>query len=82
LPPLPQSFFNSTTSLGESQVPESRGKGWSKEDASLVEEDHVREYLSKLDIRKSISPDGMHPGVLRELTYATARPFSIFKQSW
>lgn len=33
----------------------------------LVEDDQVREYLSKLDIPKSMDPDGMYPRVLREL---------------
>ena len=48
------------TGLQESQVSETRGKAWSKEDIPLVEEDQVREYLSKLDIHKSMVPDGMH----------------------
>ncbi|KAK4811992.1 hypothetical protein QYF61_022988 [Mycteria americana] len=47
--------------LCASQVPETRGEGWSKEDVPLVEEDQVREYLSKLNIHKSVGPDGMHP---------------------
>ncbi|KAK4827448.1 hypothetical protein QYF61_018169 [Mycteria americana] len=42
-----------------------RGKGWSKEGIPLVEEDQVREHLSKLDIHKSMGPDGIHPRVLR-----------------
>lgn len=33
--------------------------------------DHVREYLSQLDIQKSMGPDGMHPLL-----------FIIFDQSW
>ena len=55
------SVFTSKTSLQESQAPETRGKGWSKQYVSLVEEDQAREYLSKLDLHKSMSPDGMHP---------------------
>ncbi|GAB0185935.1 mitochondrial enolase superfamily member 1 [Grus japonensis] len=53
------SVFTSKTELQESQVPENRGKGWSKQVVPLVEEDQVRGYLSKLD--KSMGPDGMHP---------------------
>ena len=40
------SVFCSKTSLQESQAPEIRMKGWNKKDLSLVEEDHVREYLA------------------------------------
>jgi len=29
--------------------------------SSLVDEDLVREYLSKMDLHKSRGPDGMHP---------------------
>ncbi|GAB0179181.1 mitochondrial enolase superfamily member 1 [Grus japonensis] len=36
-------------------------KVWKKEDLPLVEEDQVREYLGKLNIHKSMGPDGMHP---------------------
>jgi len=39
----------------------------------LVEEDQVREYLSKLDIQMSMDHDGMHPQVLRELADVTVR---------
>ncbi|PKU46621.1 rna-directed dna polymerase from mobile element jockey- hypothetical protein [Limosa lapponica baueri] len=56
---------------------------WMKEDFPLVEEDQVREQLSKLDICKSMGPDGMHPGVLRELAEVIAGTLSIiFDRSW
>ena len=61
------SFFTGQTSLQDSQTPETRGKVWGKEDLHPVEEDQVREHLSKPDIRKSMGPDGVHPQVLREL---------------
>ncbi|KAK4829863.1 hypothetical protein QYF61_007255 [Mycteria americana] len=57
----------SPAALRESQVPETEGKSWSKEDVPLVDEDQVREYLSNLHIHKSLGPDGMYPKVLREL---------------
>jgi len=55
-----------------------RLKGWSKEDSKedvpLVEENEVREYLSKIDFHKPIGPDGMHTQVLRELSDVIMRP--------
>ena len=53
------SVFSNKTGLQESQVPETREEGWSKEDLLLVEE--VREYLQKLDLHKFMGPDGMRP---------------------
>jgi len=48
-----------------------------------VEEDQVREHLNKLDVHKSMGPEGMHPRVLRELVGVTGRSFFIvFERSW
>lgn len=48
-----------------------------------MEEDQVREYLSKLDTHKSLGPDVMHPLVLREPPEVIARPLLIIsEQSW
>jgi len=41
--------FGLKTGLQESQVPETHGKLWSKEDLPSVAEDQIREPLSKLD---------------------------------
>ncbi|KFV88061.1 RNA-directed DNA polymerase from mobile element jockey, partial [Struthio camelus australis] len=49
----------------------------------LVEEDQVRDHLGKLDIHKSMGPDGMRPRVLRELADIIARLLSIiFERTW
>ncbi|PKU42857.1 rna-directed dna polymerase from mobile element jockey-like [Limosa lapponica baueri] len=71
------SVFTSKTNLWESQVPETRRKGWSKEEVPLVDEDPVREYLSKLDIQKYMGLNGMLPQVLTELAYVISNPLSI-----
>lgn len=52
------SVFSSKTGLQKSEAPETKGKGWIKEDVPLVEKDEVREYLKTLDIYKSTGPDG------------------------
>lgn len=62
MPSMPQQ-----TSLQKFQVPEARLKGWSKEDGTLVEDDHVREYLNKLDIQKPLGPDGNHSRIYGQL---------------
>lgn len=55
------SVFTSKTGLQESQVSEARLNSCSKDDVSFVGGDWVKEYLSKLDICKSMDCDGMHP---------------------
>lgn len=47
------SVFTSQTNLQESQMPKTTRKVWNKEDVVLVEEDQIREYLSKLELKKS-----------------------------
>lgn len=59
------SVFVSMASLQECQVPDIRGKGWTREVVPLMEDHQVREYLSKLNIGKSNEPDAMPPWVLK-----------------
>ncbi|PKU31816.1 rna-directed dna polymerase from mobile element jockey-like [Limosa lapponica baueri] len=54
------SVFTVQASPQEPQTLEETETVWTKEDFPLVEEDQVRERLSKLDICKSMGPDGMH----------------------
>lgn len=82
---LKERWVSGSLSFRPSGIPGPRDqrKGWRKEDVALVEGDQVREYLSRLDIWKSIRPDGMHTWALRELADVISRPLLIiFDWSW
>ena len=55
------SVFTAKAGPQASQCPEVREKAWRKEDLPLVNEDKVRDCLSKLDTHGSMGPNGMHP---------------------
>ncbi|GAB0203755.1 mitochondrial enolase superfamily member 1 [Grus japonensis] len=77
------SVFTAKVGPQETQTLEVGEKVLRKEDLPLVEEDWVREHLGKLDIHRSMGPDGMHPRVLRELEDVIARLLAIiFERSW
>jgi len=53
--------FTGKTTGQESQVPETSGEVWRKEDPPLMEEEHVMELLNKLDFHKSVGLEGIQP---------------------
>lgn len=71
------SVLTTRTGLQISQILETKGNSWNKEVMSLVGENYVREYLSKLDIHRSVVPNGMYLLVLREPADVVAVPLSI-----
>lgn len=55
------SAFTSKISIRKSQAPKTRRKFWSKGVLSSVQKDQVKEHLNKLDVPKTMGPNGLHP---------------------
>ncbi|KFQ06379.1 hypothetical protein N330_13140, partial [Leptosomus discolor] len=48
-----------------------------------IQEEMVSDLLLRIDVRKPMGPDGVHPRVLRELAGVLTKPLPIiFQQSW
>lgn len=79
------SVFTRNNGLSGISGPESRTKGWNKEDVSLVEKDQVSKYLNKLDMWTYIPWTLMgytHKYLHMEMTDINMRPLSrIFEYS-
>lgn len=79
LPAFFISAFTGKAGLQQSQVPQTRGTVWNKEDVPSVE-DQARLLLNKMDVHKYMGPDRMHSEVPvgnQELVNVTARPLLI-----
>ena len=78
------SVFNSRASCSLSTQPLVLvDKDGEKNRPCMIHDEMVLDLLRKLDTHKSMGPDGLHPGVLRELVHVAAKPLSIIlQQSW
>ncbi|KFW05852.1 hypothetical protein N326_12977, partial [Eurypyga helias] len=66
-----------------SKRPELGDKDGEQNEAPIIQGEMVSDLLQHLDTHKSMEPDGIHPGVLRELVEVLTKPLSIiYKQSW
>jgi len=75
------SVFNSKTSCSLStQPPELEDRDGEKNEAPIIQREMVSNLLRHLDTHKSMGLDGIHSGVLRELTEALTKPLAITYQ--
>lgn len=71
--------FNGKNFFHIFQVPQHQGREWWNEVPSII--DQVKDHPKKLNIRKYMGPNEMHPMLLRELVNVVIKPFSsIFEK--
>jgi len=81
MPSLPQSLLVRQAFSNPSSLKQCESPGHSR--LIHVEQDQVWEYLNKLDVHKSMSPEGMGSQALMELDKLIARPLRvIFERAW
>lgn len=73
-------MFDNPDRPGASQSPELEDHKCSNGDFPLADTDTVRDQLYQLNVPKAMGPDGIHPGVLKELVNVMAGPLSIIHQ--
>uniref|UniRef100_A0A493U138 Reverse transcriptase domain-containing protein n=1 Tax=Anas platyrhynchos platyrhynchos TaxID=8840 RepID=A0A493U138_ANAPP len=78
------SVFSSNTGCSlDTQYPELVAGDGEQNVALTIHEEMVGDLLWNLDVCKSMGPDGIHPGLLRELAEELAKPLTvIYQQSW
>ena len=78
------SVFNSKTGCSlDTQPPALVDTDGERNMPCMIHDEMVLDLLRKLDAHKSVGPDGLHPGALRELVDVVAKPLSIIlRQSW
>lgn len=62
------------------QAPEGKGRDWESDEPPTVGENQVQDQLRSLKMHRSVGPDEMYLGVLRELVGEADKPLSILSE--